>query len=72
MQIRQMPVRWRGQDKGDGGAWGDERQVAVWGQVSARTLYLVVIAMRFLATWSRRRELRSHDAPDDAVDAPDC
>jgi hypothetical protein len=23
-------------------AWGDERQVAVWGQVSARTLYLVV------------------------------
>jgi hypothetical protein len=29
MQIRQMPVRWRGLDKGDGGAWGDERQVAV-------------------------------------------
>jgi hypothetical protein len=26
----------------DGTAWGDERQVAVWGQVSARTLYLVV------------------------------
>jgi hypothetical protein len=30
------------------------------------------IAMRFLAIWSRRRELRSHDAPDDAVNAPDC
>lgn len=30
------------------------------------------IAMRFLATWSLRRELRSHDAPDDAVDAPHC
>lgn len=27
----------------DGAAWGDERQVAVWGQVSARTLYLVVM-----------------------------
>jgi len=27
----------------DGAAWLDERQVAVWGQVSARTLYLVVI-----------------------------
>jgi hypothetical protein len=27
----------------DGTAWGDERQVAVWGQVSARTLYLVVM-----------------------------
>jgi hypothetical protein len=171
MQIRQVPVRWRGLDKRDGGAWGDERQVAVWGQVSARTLYLVVmlnvavgfifnsidssrygpcvtvffaialgstayagwvahrkgvdvraprttglprlvagsvvfgvlfylfnrftagnhhddswpaavvaiasyaagfgIAMRFLAAWSRRRELRSDEAPDDAVDASD-
>jgi hypothetical protein len=40
MQIRQMPARWRGRD---GAAWGDERQVAVWGQVSARTLYLVVL-----------------------------
>jgi hypothetical protein len=27
----------------DDAAWGDERQVAVWGQVSARTLYLVVM-----------------------------
>jgi hypothetical protein len=171
MQIRQVPARWRGDDEQDGGAWGDERQVAVWGQVSARTLYLVVmlnvaagfifnsidstrygpcvtvffaialgstayagwvahrkgvdvrapraglarlvvgsivfgvlfylfnrftagnhhddswpaaavaiasyaagfgIAMRFLAAWSRRRELRSDEAPDDAVDAPDC
>jgi hypothetical protein len=32
-----------GRDERDGAAWGDERQVAVWGQVSARTLYLVVI-----------------------------
>jgi hypothetical protein len=60
MQIRQLPLRWRGRgvapaDRGqapadgpgrgepDGAAWGDERQVAVWGQVSARTLYLVVM-----------------------------
>ena len=43
MQVRQMPARWRGHDERDGGAWGDERQVAVWGQVSARTLYLVVM-----------------------------
>ena len=60
MQIRQMPLRWRGRDAAladrgqahaggpgrgerDGAAWGDERQVAVWGQVSARTLYLVVM-----------------------------
>jgi hypothetical protein len=56
MQIRQMPFRWRGRDAApagqgrgpgpdqrDGHAWGDERQVAVWGQVSARTLYLVVM-----------------------------
>jgi hypothetical protein len=32
-----------GRDEQDGAVWGDERQVAVWGQVSARTLYLVVI-----------------------------
>ncbi len=32
-----------GRDERDGAAWGDERQVAVWGQVSARTLYLVVM-----------------------------
>jgi hypothetical protein len=32
-----------GRGEGDGTVWGDERQVAVWGQVSARTLYLVVI-----------------------------
>jgi uncharacterized membrane protein (DUF4010 family) len=58
MQIRQIQARWRGRDAAltdrgqahasgrggrDGTAWGDERQVAVWGQVSARTLYLVVI-----------------------------
>jgi hypothetical protein len=59
MQIRQIPARWRGRDtepadrgqahadpgrgERDGAAWGDERQVAVWGQVSARTLYLVVM-----------------------------
>jgi hypothetical protein len=43
MQIRQMLDRWRGRDERDGAAWGDERQVAVWGQVSARTLYLVVM-----------------------------
>lgn len=43
MQIRQIPVRWRGPDEQGGEAWGDERQVAVWGQVSARTLYLVVM-----------------------------
>jgi hypothetical protein len=44
MQIRQMPLRWRGRGPAEGevAAWGDERQVAVWGQVSARTLYLVV------------------------------
>jgi|HubBroStandDraft_2_1064218.scaffolds.fasta_scaffold130911_2 hypothetical protein len=30
-------------DEPDGAPWGDERQVAVWGQVSARTLYLVVM-----------------------------
>lgn len=41
MQIRQTPAR--GRDEQDGAAWGDERQVAVWGQVSARTLYLVVM-----------------------------
>jgi hypothetical protein len=28
----------------DGTAWGDEREVQVWGQVSAQTLYLVVLA----------------------------
>ena len=43
MQIRQLPARWRGRDDRDGEAWGDERQVAVWGQVSARTLYLVIM-----------------------------
>jgi hypothetical protein len=52
MQIRQMPFRWRGRDAApadrgpdqqDDAPWGDERQVAVWGQVSARTLYLVVM-----------------------------
>ena len=43
MQIRQTSSRWRGRDEEDGAAWGDERQVAVWGQVSARTLYLVVV-----------------------------
>ena len=43
MQIRQTSSRWRGRDEQDGAAWGDERQVAVWGQVSARTLYLVVM-----------------------------
>ena len=43
MQIRQMRVRRRGRDEQDDAAWGDERQVAVWGQVSARTLYLVVM-----------------------------
>jgi hypothetical protein len=43
MQIRQLPARWRGRDERGGEAWGDERQVAVWGQVSARTLYLVVM-----------------------------
>jgi hypothetical protein len=43
MQIRQMAARWRGRDERDGAAWGDERQVAVWGQVSARTLYLVIM-----------------------------
>jgi hypothetical protein len=32
-----------GRGERDGAAWGDERQVAVWGQVSARTLYLVVM-----------------------------
>jgi hypothetical protein len=32
-----------GRGEPDGAAWGDERQVAVWGQVSARTLYLVVM-----------------------------
>jgi uncharacterized membrane protein (DUF4010 family) len=32
-----------GRGEQDGAAWGDERQVAVWGQVSARTLYLVVM-----------------------------
>jgi hypothetical protein len=41
MQIRQTPAR--GRDEQDDAAWGDERQVAVWGQVSARTLYLVVV-----------------------------
>ena len=43
MQIRQLAARRRGSDERDGAAWGDERQVAVWGQVSARTLYLVVM-----------------------------
>ncbi len=43
MQIRQTSSRLRGRDEQDGAAWGDERQVAVWGQVSARTLYLVVV-----------------------------
>ena len=43
MQIRQLPARWRGREDRDGAAWGDERQVAVWGQVSARTLYLVIM-----------------------------
>jgi hypothetical protein len=33
----------RGRHERDGAAWGDERQVAVWGQVSARTLYAVVM-----------------------------
>jgi uncharacterized membrane protein (DUF4010 family) len=33
----------QGRGEPDGAAWGDERQVAVWGQVSARTLYLVVM-----------------------------
>jgi hypothetical protein len=32
-----------GRGERDDAAWGDERQVAVWGQVSARTLYLVVM-----------------------------
>jgi hypothetical protein len=32
-----------GRDERDDAAWGDERQVSVWGQVSARTLYLVVM-----------------------------
>ena len=43
MQIRHMRVRRPGRDEQDGAAWGDERQVAVWGQVSARTLYLAVM-----------------------------
>jgi hypothetical protein len=43
MRIRQVAARWRGRDERDGTAWGDERQVAVWGQVSARTLYLVIM-----------------------------
>jgi hypothetical protein len=47
MQIRQITDRWRGRDDG---AWGDERQVAVWGQVSARTLY-VVIALNLAASF---------------------
>jgi len=43
MQVRQIPARWRDRYERDGAVWGDERQVAVWGQVSARTLYLVVL-----------------------------
>jgi hypothetical protein len=43
MQIRQIPARWRGRGGQGDEPWGDERQVAVWGQVSARTLYLVVM-----------------------------
>jgi hypothetical protein len=55
MQIRQMAARWRGRDERDSAAWGDERQVAVWGQVSARTLYLVIML----------------NTADDALDARD-
>jgi Kef-type K+ transport system membrane component KefB len=43
MQSKQTPARRSGHDDWDGAAWDDERQVAVWGQVSARTLNLVVM-----------------------------
>jgi hypothetical protein len=35
MQIRQLPLRWRGRDPAEAkdAPWGDERQVAVWGQL---------------------------------------